>query len=422
MSLARNQNGNVTLFTAMGGAVFIGLAGLTLLYLQGVQRKTALQAALDAGVLAGTAMQAPVSDSARVQSAKAAFYANIGGPASFDSDGGTVKVVASSGPVPQFTVSNTRVSGMAEAPVNNALGAPLGITEMHVKIKAIAAKRESSPICVLTLNPMGDSSLYVYGDGKFDADCAAQIDSTNPAAGAITGSKSSATASAFGVTGNVKGEAWSPAPVHGTDPVTDPYASLPIPTPGPCLMTNAVIKASTTLDPGTYCGGLTIKTGATATLNPGIYIMLNGQLRTDSGGQIQGQDLMVALEGADAYLYFAADSAVKLTSPRDGVYKNMQVMSDRDLSQSKFQEEWSQVFSGATFEYDGVLYLPEQQLWISGTGHQAIVQGYSPSMALVVGTLWVQGNAVMQMRQIDRRNIGPVQQAQGFQYGARLIN
>ncbi len=237
----------------------------------------------------------------------------------------------------------------------------------------------------------------------------------------ISGNKSQASASMFGVTGGVSGNGWSSPPVTGTTPIVDPYANLKAPTPGACTATNTKIqKISGTLDPGTYCGGLNVKAGGSVTLNPGIYVILDGQLRVDSGAKLMGDEVVFAFVGADSYLYFGSDSEVKITSPTSGEYKNMQFISDRDLSKSKFQEEWSTMLGGAKLEFDGAMYLPEQQLWVSGTSGDSVFKAYSPSMAIVVDTLWNQGNAVMEVHREDRRNIGAVTGDAGFKYGARL--
>lgn len=399
--------GNVALITAISGCVLFGVAGVAVLGVQAIEKKTELQAALDSGVLAGTILSFSATDAARIAVAKAAFYANI--------ETGTT-------PTPTFTVKNARVSGEATATVENTIGAVLGFTNMDVGVSAAATRQESDPLCVLALNPTNDNSFYVYGSARFDADCPAQVNSTSDAGGSITGSKSSASASMFGFSGKAQGVGWSPQPIVGTEPTADPYASLPIPSPGHCKMTDAVIKGSSILDPGTYCGGLTVKTGATIKLNPGIYIMRDGQFRIDSGASIEGNEVLIALVGRDSYIYMGSSSSAKLTSPRDGIYKNMQFMSDRDLSQSKFEEEWTTILSGTTVEYDGVMYLPEQNFWVSGTSHDVIVKGFSPTLAMVAGTIWVQGNAVLEIRQEDRRAIGPVDAVSGFAYGAKLIN
>jgi hypothetical protein len=95
-------------------------------------------------------------------------------------------------------------------------------------------------------------------------------------------------------------------------------------------------------------------------------------------------------------------------------------MSDRDVSHSKFEQEWTTIFSGATLDYDGVMYLPEQQFWVSGTGHDVIISANSPSLAIVVEKIWAQGNVVLEITQEDRRGIGKVAQAPGFGFGAML--
>ena len=410
----QQTDGNVAITTAIAAVVLTGAAGAATIYGQALTAKTSIQSSLDGAVLAATELHTGSTDEKRIEVAKAAFATNL--QAAEKSGHVEFEIIG----MPEFLVKNLQVKGTARAKIVNTLAAAIGITKMDVDVSAQAAKRTSTPLCVLTLNNKNDQSLHVYGDAKFDADCPVQINSTSGNAGEISGSKSSATANPFGVTGKVAGRGWSPPPITGTEPVIDPYASLPVPDPGACTMNNAVIMTDTTLNPGTYCGGLTVKTGTTVTLNPGIYVMLDGQFRTDSGGNIVGDEVLIALEGADSYLYLGSDSAVKLTSPKTGLYKNMQFMSDRDLSQSKHNEEWTQISSGAILEYDGVMYLPEQNFWVSGTGHQVVIKGYSPSMCLVVDTIWAQGNAVLQMRMEDRRGIGDVAQAQGFAYGAIL--
>ena len=415
-----NAGGNVAIVTAISAAVLMGVVGVAVLVVQGLQKKTALQAALDSGVLAGTAMTLAANDTARIKVAEAAFYANIKGSGVFSADG-AAEFEAGTGPTPAFTVNNTWVSGKATATVENPLGSALGITSLEVHVDAGAARQETDPMCALALNPNSGNSLYVYGNAKFDADCPVKVNSTDDAGGSITGHQSTATASVFGFTGKAQGDGWSPQPMEGLEPVVDPYASLPVPSAGACKMSDAAIKVSSTLGPGTYCGGLTVKSGATVILNPGIYIMLDGQFRIDSGGRVEGEEVLIALVGRDSFIYMGSDSWAKLTSPKDGTYKNIQFISDRDLSQSKFEEEWTTIFSGATLEYDGAMYLPEQNFWVSGTSHQAIIKGFSPSMAMVVDTIWVQGNALLELRQEDRRGIGQVEAVPGFAYGAKLI-
>jgi hypothetical protein len=240
----------------------------------------------------------------------------------------------------------------------------------------------------------------------------------------LNGQQSHISASRIGVSGNYDGtgSGWSPRPVTGTIQVDDPYANLPVPVPGACADVAGKLQQTTiTLYPGTYCGGLEIKADSHVTLSPGIYIMKDGQFVVNSGATVEGSEVMIAFVGANSYLRLAADSTTKLTSPVDGTYKNIQFMSDRDLSKSKFGEEWTTIISGATLEYDGVMYLPEQQFWVSGAAQQTVVKGRSPSHILIADTIWAQGNAVLDLRMENQRHLQGVAAASGFLYGARLI-
>ena len=416
----RSASGNITVIAALAVSALTGVAGLAIIYQQGVHQRTVLQASLDSGVLAGTALRYGAKNSERIAAAEAAFYANADAGSMFGGEpDGAFK--AEGGVKPQFTVMMTAVSGIASVSIENTLGAALGISKLDVVVGAKATKRETAPLCLLTLGETASNSIYAYGNARLDANCPIQANSTDSEAISISGTKSEISASMIGVSGGASGSGIKPAPVKGTQPVEDPYALLPVPEPDTCTMTNAVIKTSQKLDPGTYCGGLTVKTGTTLTLNPGIYIIKDGQFRTDSGGRIEGSEVLIALVGADSYIYMGSGSSVKLTSPVGGPYKNMQFMSDRVTSDSKFGEEWTTISSGAILEYDGVMYLPEQNFWVSGTAHQAIIKAYSPAFGMIVDTAWIQGNAVVELRQEDRRGIGEVDGKRGFEFSAKLV-
>lgn len=422
-SFAQSANGNIAVITALSMTALVGVAGVALVMVEGNRHETLLQAGLDAGVLAGTALGFGTTDEDRVLAAETAFYANVT-EGEFGDGGPTgIEFSADESPKPAFTVKNARVSGIAKSAVKPGIAAAIGITKLDVASVAQAEKMASEPVCVLALNHKKPDSIYVYGNAQFNVDgCAVQANSADGAGLNMAGKNSSAKALQFGVTGKFSGDNWSPQPITGTEPITDPYASLPVPASGPCVDAASKLQKSTfTLSPGTYCGGLNIKAGAQVTLEPGIYIIQDGQLEINSGAVVTGQEVLIALAGANAYLTMRSDATLKVTSPVSGTYKNIQMMSDRDLAESKFEEEWTTIFSGATFEFDGVVYMPEQQFWVSGTAHEAVIKGSSPSMMLVVDTVWAQGNAVFDLKKEDKRGTGGDGVAAAFAYGARLV-
>jgi hypothetical protein len=418
----RDISGNVAIFVAIGFSALAGSAGIALLMVQDNYERTKLQAALDAGALAGTALPFGASDAERIKVAEASFTQNANAGGSMSTSDPDARYVSGSTVKPVFSVSEARVAGTASIKINAGLGAFVGIEDFDVNVDAQAEKISSDQVCVLALNASSPKGIEVYGNAQFNAhDCAAQANSDD-SEGMYMNGNASASASMFGVTGNFEGNAWSPQPTAGIEPTKDPYADVPVPTPGICMDVASKMQQSTvTLDPGTYCGGLNIKADSHVTLNPGIYIMKDGKFAVNSGAVVRGEEVMIAFVGADSFLHLLSQADMNITSPVSGTYKNLAFMSDRDLSSSKHEEEWTTIMGGAKLEYDGVMYLPEQQIWVSGTAHETIIKGYSPTMVMVADKIWSQGNAVYDLYKEDRRGIGLDGGVASFSYGARLV-
>jgi Putative Flp pilus-assembly TadE/G-like len=411
--LFENESGSIAIMSAVSATVVAGVVGVAILFNQGTWAHEQLQGSLDAAVLAATALPASASKNERINIAAITFDLNMQKSGLAHSADFNVTVA------PKFVIEKTQVSALTKGTVANGFGAVIGITDLIVVASATAVKTLSEPVCVLALNEKQPASIEAYGTAKFNAQCAVQANSNHGAGLKIYGN-ATAMAAAFGVTGGYSGSAWSPQPVEGTSVIMDPYASLPVPTAGPCMSVDKFIKTDVTLEPGTYCGGINVKTGAHITLNPGVYIMKDGQFAVNSGSSVNGKDVMIALVGTDSYLSLLSQSATMLTSPRNGIYKNIQFMSDRDLSTSQHNKEWTTILGGATLDFDGVMYLPEQQIWASGAGGKVIINANSPTMAIVADKIWAQGNVVYEITNDDRRNMDMAHNI-SFEYGARLV-
>jgi hypothetical protein len=411
------QYGSTAIITTFAAGALAATAGIATIMVQGNYAKSQLQASLDAAVLAGAALPGSSSDIKRVAAAQAMFDANVASllkPAEsvFESVG-----------KPDFAVRKGIVTGRASSIVRNSLAASFGISSLTIAEDSAAKKVESDPLCVLALDPSESATIEIYGNAELRAiDCAVMANSNDGTGMKQYGSGSKASASEFGIPGGYSGQNWAPLPVTGVDPVVDPYSSMPVPVPGTCLDVSSRLKQDNfTLDPGTYCGGLEIKAGANVVLNPGVYVFKDGTLSINSGASVAGQEVLLAFVGSDSYLYMLSQAHMSITSPTTGTYINMQFMSDRDLSGSKFQKEWTTILGGATLEYDGVMYLPEQQFWMSGAAHDIIVKGNSPTLAMVVDKAWVQGNAVLEVTQENRRNLDVAPGDVTFAKGTVLI-
>ena len=225
----------------------------------------------------------------------------------------------------------------------------LGVSSATVAASASAGvivHNGSGGGCLYALDPRSTASLHV-GGASLTSSCGIYVNSNDSAALKVNGNNSFAQATG-GAPINVVG-GWSctngcayvqPTPITGVATVEDPLAALPAPPTGACTVFNfnqTSNSASTTLDPGTYCGGIKIS-GGTVTFNPGTYILNGG------GFSVQGNNTTVS--GSNVFFYntssgysfgnlaISGQPTVTLSPPTTGTYQGILYFRDRTLCPS----------------------------------------------------------------------------------------
>lgn len=237
-----------------------------------------------------------------------------------------------------------------------------GPATTSITAKAIAGIAGTvSPDSIIVLGPGANAFLANNGVSVTVNGGAIAIDSSNSDAATITGG-ASVTASAIGIVGAAvmnNGGSTSPAPVTGAPVVADPLASLPGLTPASCAThpTTYYPPTGTTLNPGTYCGGITVDNGATnITFSAGNYIIDGGYL-TFASGTSTGSGVMFYLTGTNAtYGSVVIDNGatVTMSAPASGVYQGILFFQDRSITSAN-----NATFAGgATMQLTGSLYFP----------------------------------------------------------------
>jgi hypothetical protein len=403
----RHRNdGQVAVMFAIAILPLAGAVGAAVDYSRGNQVRTSLQKALDAAVLA-----AAIDGTAKWQTAALnAFNGNI---KSKDSVVGT----------PTFSLEKDIYAGSVPAVAETTFMKIAGINSIAVKASA-SATTSKIPLCVLGLNAFETGSFDMNGNAKFNApECAVQAN-TRANRGMTQEGKPTAVARKFGVTGAHTGTNYSTPPKDGSEAVPDPYASMPFPSYSACDSKNPkgldINGGTTTLSPGTYCGGIRIKSQATVTLERGIYVMVNGSFWLDGGSTVTGKEVMIAFTGSDSTLRVWGNSTIDLTSPVSGPYKNFQFFQDPNDANGR--GAWVSLGGNGNTDdkskatWDGIAYFPTQNFWVYGN---TVVNLNSPSMALVAGQIWVQGNATLNVTHDNPRNLSVSQVTTSG--GARLI-
>lgn len=408
----RNVRGSAAIMFAITAPAVIMVSGAASMYGFEVKTKSGLQAAIDSGVLAGTALGASATEAQRIAAAIAAYEQNFRGNGTFVTDDSDYWVEG--GNAPKFTANKWVVTGAAVANVRNPFSGVVGEEWLNVGSLASANKLQSDPVCLLGLNSNGAETIDMRGQSVIKADgCAVQTNSSDISGLNQQGSPS-LSASMIGTTGGYTGTGYDPQPMKGTIPVEDPYKDVAFPSSSSCDYHNKkVITGTVTLTPGVYCGGLTVHAGASVTLKPGIYVMMDGPLWMNSTSQLNGQEVMIGFTGNKAAMSLEANSQINVTSPISGTYMNMQFMQEPDTGGDNL--EFS-ILGGSTLTYDGALYLPTQDLLVGGN---SVIAASSPSYAMVAEKIRVQDQGVIDISYANMRDL-EVASAGSFGYGARL--
>lgn len=405
--LARND-GQISVIFALAAIPLVGAVGAAVDFSGGHRMRASLQAALDDAVLAAAIGGGSDWESVALYS----FKGNAG-----------IKGLDTSGVTPKFSKDGSVYYGQVSASVPTTFAKIIGFSTLPIGAKS-AATTAYVPLCVLGLNAFDKGAFDMNGNSVFNAPgCAVQVN-TSANRGMTQEGKPTAKAAKFNVSGGHTGDGYSSAPQDGAATVPDPYASIPFPDHDSCSGKNpkgmVVNGGAQTLWPGTYCGGLTIKGQASVTLQPGIYVMVEGALLLDGGASITGREVMVAFTGTDATLRVWGNSTLDLTSPKTGTYANFQFF--QDVNDANGRGAWVSIggngnsgdLSKAT--WDGIAYFPTQNFWAYGN---VVVNANSPSMAIVAGQIWDQGNATINVTNSNSRGLDvPQTQVAG---GARLL-
>jgi hypothetical protein len=265
-------------------------------------------------------------------------------------------VTLSSGSVPAFavTVQRTLKTGLIRF-----IGA--GATSTITAKATAGLVGTVSPNCVYALDPSAQNAFQATNGATVALNgCAIAVNSTNSDALTVNGG-STVSASAITIAGGdsiSNGGSTTPAPTTGAASAADPLASLPSPTVGACNYTNYSPGYGTwALTPGTYCGGINISNGATATFAAGTYIINGGSLTLVGGTTDTGSGVMFYLTGTNASygsVNISNGANVTFSGPTSGPYMGVVFYQNRSITSSV-----NATFSGGvSMKLTGTLYFP----------------------------------------------------------------
>jgi Flp pilus assembly protein TadG len=360
MRVRRNESGQVLVVVVLMIVVLCGLAGLAVD--EGVFQndRRRMQAAADSAAIAGD--QEILSGNSGTIGLAARNEAETNG---FTNGAQNVSITVNNPPASgSYSGDSNAVEVIVSQQKPTYFLNVLGISTVTVSTRAVA-HLGSAPYCIMALNPSADNSLSLFGAALLST-CGIVDDSNSGHAFGIFG-VALWHASSIGIVGGYDFDLLpfvSPRPTTGIAPVGDPLARLQAPTFGGCDHVNYSLGliSIATMNPGVYCGGITLTGAAILHLNPGTYVIRGGGLNVLGASLITGTGVTFYITGDATYPYkgvniLAADLH-SLTAPTSGAMEGILFFQDRSISAATATANPNNIVGAALARYEGTFYFP----------------------------------------------------------------
>ena len=148
----------------------------------------------------------------------------------------------------------------------------------------------------------------------------------------------------------------------GVGVVPDPYASASYPAFSGCTQQNFNAKTTITINPGVYCGGISLNAGANVTLSSGIYYLDGGDLSVNGGATLSGSGVTLVFTSQNRNDFATAsingNATINLTPPKTGGTAGIVIFGDRRMpvgTAFKFNGGATQYLGGAIYVSKGAI-------------------------------------------------------------------
>lgn len=394
----RDERGQVAIIFGLAVTPMALLIGSALDISRATAAKEQIQRAADASVLAALSMPADATAAERKARGESTFASN------FKAGATTPDVTATDTSVTLKATYSMRTSFLQIAQIETLA--------IYGESTGSATKTANDRVCLLALDPNAVNGLKSQGTPQVDyTGCWAHTNSTTATAvdgggsAVVTGDGTSAVG---GVTAAANA-VYTPAPSDGAAAVADPFAVVgaygtsgyvpkftPPAVSSTCKASNLNLKKGTfTLQPGRYCGGINLQAQANVTFEPGVYIVDNGIFNTQSGSSVRGSNVLFYFRGANARMTIIGGGTVDLKGRQSGSsYEGFLFMAHPDA----WRNGTSNIQGGGSFNMEGMVYMPTQNMLITGNGDS---NASSQFFAIVAKSFEFRGNGIFRYKPHD---------------------
>lgn len=315
------QSGNVAMLFGLAVLPVMAFIGVAVDYSQAGKQAALLQNSVDSAALGLVSEAGTVSSSQLQTDVSNAVNANLGAT---QMTGLTVSTSYNSS-TQQLTVKAWGSYPMSFMGIFGTSSQIIGRTS----VATYAA--QSYPICTMITASASNHTLFA-GDTSTTAfnGCMVQVNTNNWDAVETDGSAylKGDSASEFCFVGDIHKGNVTPAKDLSCTFFSDPYANLPIPSTSPCNYNNLNVTANgTVLNPGVYCGNITIN-ASNVTLNPGNYIINGGLWLIKQYSNVTATGVTFVLTGSTPIFNMQDNSSLTITPSTSGTFSGFSFYFD----------------------------------------------------------------------------------------------
>lgn len=382
----RDQRGVSAIIFAIVLPTLIGFVGISVEVGLWFSRKRSLQAAADAGAMAGALVLYQGGTSATAQTAASNFAVRNGAGA-----GNVTTNIPPSALTSAYSADTTAVQVVLTESQTLLISGLFLTGSLTVNARATARAGTQDLGCVVALEGSANAAVNMAGNAYLDLNgCGLTVNSSSSNALQMA-NNSDIYANWARITGNYdldNNASVNSSPVTtGATATANPYASLTNPTPsGACTATNYSLGSNqtATIGPGRYCGGFSMSSNSTATMTAGTYYIDGGTFSMSSNTVLTataGVTIILTGSGADfAELSINSNAVINITAPTSGTYEGIAIMQDQDAPSTAINN----LDSNVTITVTGALYFPNTQLHMASNSVIQSTGGGTSGCGLIV--------------------------------------
>jgi Flp pilus assembly protein TadG len=376
-----NQRGNALLIAAGAMPLIVGCAGLANDTIQWSLWKRQLQRAADSAAIAGVYDRVNASGSNSTVAATVAHDLTLNQHTWMTNNSG----------YPQITYPADAGVMKNQVKVTLAVQRSLPFSSLFITAapiivaNATAAGIPSGEYCVVALeNSAGKTGITIGGNAKIDMNCGMISNSPATNSALSNGNSSSVKATVIAAVGGVQASnSWTVDQYNPySPPLTDPYASLPVPVPSGCTAfpntRNLDFSSNLAHAAGqTVCFNSDLQIQGDVVLGSATYVLdaasikmsNNGASLTCAGCTIILTSSTAATNPSSIGKISVSGGRLSLTAPTSGTYDGIALYQDR-----RALDTANNIINGnAGSTVTGTLYLPSQELTYDGGGNTAAI-------------------------------------------------